>query len=77
MADVAVLPKLNVEAVCPKCGCPEVRFNYTAGTLYDCRRMDPECYGVEHMHRTCTRCHFQWAEDIARDPDDVAIESVR
>lgn len=69
------LPAFNPNVSCPKCGFSGdyLRNNEIAitcryhkeevfayGHLEPCWNKVPE--GIEHIHRHCTRCHYEWVE---------------
>jgi len=76
MSDTA-LPRVE-DIPCPKCGGEEVRLSYQEGGSYFdslhqmCKRdvrmtsTNRDVF-IEHFHRTCQRCHYQWpTTDVLR-----------
>lgn len=52
------MKEFDENAVCPKCGHPEVTIRYHNGVDYM-----SGCYEAgEHLHRTCARCNHWWRE---------------
>lgn len=61
-----------VDVICPKCGCDAVPMRYCSGGYSDCYP-GKACYQtlqkVEHMHRHCPRCHYEWFHEcIEQEP---------
>lgn len=68
------LPVFTESAVCPKCWGDGVGVRYCRGRTI---QGDPVerfakrfCPVGEHLHRTCTRCRFEWIE-ACRDSGDA------
>ena len=41
---------------CPKCGA------HGAGVKYHAKGITGNCDGLEHMHRDCKACSYEWSE---------------
>lgn len=59
----SILP-LNAYRRCPKCGSHQLRRVYYAATACLEHKCPGSAQGVEHHHRTCQACHYQWAEQV-------------
>lgn len=58
---------------CEKCGHDQVDTFY-CGPPFRCSRFinhHPEPYVVEHHHRRCRRCGFDWIESVNQSSDKV------
>ncbi len=53
----------NEKAVCPKCGGTDISTYFGKDCSYGdiCRDTTPYTTKA-HLHRTCTRCHYEWLE---------------
>ena len=52
-------------SACPQCG-NRAQFKYCAnraGYPPQCVQLAGTEEGIPHMHRTCTRCGYEWAEE--------------
>lgn len=62
-------PSFLPDGPCPKCHHDELRTIYHADTHRPCSEHDnhrePECCTLEHLHRFCARCGFDWPEACA------------
>lgn len=68
------LKPFDSAARCPKCGSDEIGAYWCAGkwlTIIQDSHL-PTREGVEHMHRTCQRCHFVWYEAPLDAPPEPA-----
>lgn len=61
------LPPFNAGATCPKCGHDQVRVAYVSEhrswSSPSCG-LTHEAKYVEHLDRSCQRCHYTWAEAV-------------
>ena len=46
---------------CPKCGCDNSKVEFCQGIGGKTKKTGCETAG-EHLHRTCSRCGFEWTE---------------
>ena len=67
----------NSNAICPKCGCKEVKVMYMGKIEYSSSsnylreyKEDSEPVLKEHLRRECLRCHFAWPENIIKEIKD-------
>jgi hypothetical protein len=77
-ADMAtLLPLFTVGQPCVKCGCEDIDTDYLEEVpLY--AQIAHRLTKQEHLERSCTRCHYRWAErtlDRAEDLELLAREA--
>jgi hypothetical protein len=60
------LPPFNPDSRCPKCGGEDVATSYDADQ-YECSisATRPKV-NIEHLHRRCRRCDFDWCEGVLK-----------
>ena len=66
----AALPPFVADAICPKCEYDDIAIRYHSGWSFG--EPWPICR-IEHIDRTCRRCHYEWQEaclDQDADPLD-------
>ena len=54
------LPSYDKDAVCPKCEHDTVTTRFCNGPWYRCH--DSGFGDKGHLHRTCTKCGYNWLE---------------
>lgn len=63
----------NAEGLCPKCGADLVGVTWCAGGEWWSSRHS-RCNTIEHLHRLCTRCSYEWLESCL-DVKDVLVKN--
>jgi hypothetical protein len=81
---IADLPYFDEAARCPKCWHDDIGTSWEENAHCSGHRyphdwcptptFKPECCTAEHLHRTCRRCHFQWAEAVISCSDQSSDE---
>lgn len=61
------LPPLSTDVACDKCGSHSISMKWVPPNSANFIFMHDHCLGmgcprIEHIHRTCNVCGFQWAE---------------
>lgn len=66
------LPAFSAKSVCPKCGAKKVGVRYEGpienDPLWYTRTYEPpnKWPKQEYMHRTCSRCKYEWPKAVAK-----------
>lgn len=66
------MKSFNPNAICPKCGCEEVKVchmekvEYSSDYLREYKE-DRDSVLKEHLRRECLRCHFAWPENVIKE----------
>ena len=62
------MKRFNENAACPKCGNVDVgavhcndQYPYS---FQKCYELEPRGNIREHIHRRCSRCHYEWLEAV-------------